>query len=316
MTAIRIVTEKDDFTGGDVVEGRIVLQLDEALPVRGVRVRFIGRERARWDASPGRDLVHQSDEHALFEAEQTLLGRPAMAMGAVIQDALKGLFSKDHYEVIEAGRHELPFAFKLPPSLPGDYESPRGSSIRYEVVGRVDLPLQIDLHATKRLTIHEEGSRHRGTSKTATEKKEFRFEPSAPLQLTARLDRTRFEPGDQALCQLTICNRSSRTIDAVQVAIRQIEDLMVVGLPHENRFDIPVAGVQAPEIPQGQATELEVPFDVPQRLYASITQGKLVNVRYQLAINLDIPWARDLEAVLPIVIHERPGKPSGGGSRS
>lgn len=58
-------------------------------------------------------------------------------------------------------------------------------------------------------------------------------------------------------------------------------------------------------------TTLEVP--IPDKLYASIRLGKSIRVRYELVVELDVAWARDVAVRLPILLIEKPGEPSGGG---
>jgi hypothetical protein len=311
MSSISIRTDKDDYTGGEVVKGAVVLELDEPIPARGVRIRFSGSERALWSAAPGRDQSNYVDLRKLFDTEETLLGKPSLAFGEVIKDALKGIFSKDHYEVIEAGSHDYPFSFELPKGLPGDYESPRGSSIRYELTAYVDVPLRIDLETSKRLTVYEPAAKSDVEPAAAEDSRTFMFEASAPLELTVALDQQHFIAGETAHCRVTICNKSSKSIDGIQLLVRQIEDLVVDGIAHENCFDVPAAQVGDREIARGEPVEIDLDVQLPKQLYASIASGTLVKLRYQWVVKLDIPWARDLEVGVPIVLHEKAGMPSG-----
>ncbi len=311
MSTIRIETNQDDYTGGETIEGKVMLELDEAIPVRGVRIRFEAYERALWSPGPGRDQRNHVDTKTLFDEEKTLFGEPALPLGALVKDALKGIFSRDHFEVLKAGSHSYPFSFELPQSLPGDYESPGGSAIRYELSAYLDIPLRVDISATKRLTVYEPTDAEASKPSAADNQKSFLFESDAPLELGVALDRSDFFPGDAAHCRLTITNPSSKSIDAIGVFVRQIEDLAAEDLPHINHYDIPVAEIADPKVPRGETVTLDVDFELPKHPYATVSQGTLVKVRYELLVNLNIPWARDLEVGVPIVLHEKPGKPSG-----
>ncbi len=129
--------------------------------------------------------------------------------------------------------------------------------------------------------------------------------------MSVALDRQHFVPGESASCHVTVCNKSSKTIEAIHLLVRQIEDLVVDGIAHENSFDVPATKVRDQEVPQGESVDFDVPVELPKHLYASIPSGTLVQVRYQLVVKLDIPWARDLEVGVPLVLHEKAGMPSG-----
>ncbi len=312
MSKITIETEKDDYTGGETVKGKVIVELDEAVPARGVRIHFTGYERAVLPQGVGRNHVNYFETRELFDEEQTLFGKPALELGALIKDALKGIFSKEAFETLKAGTHKYPFTFQLPAKLPGDYESPRGSSIRYELNAYVDIPLRIDLKTTKKLTVYEPYDCDVGETVAADSKKSFMFEADAPLELSMGLERSTYFPGDKGSCRLEIRNESSKTIDAIQLFVRQNELVTAEGIPGHHRFEIPVAEYQEHEVEQGKTAEFKLNFELPADVYATIESAELIKVSYELVANLDIPWAADLETTVPIVFIEKAGAPSGG----
>jgi len=312
MSEIRIETDKDDYCGGEQVKGKVVLDLDSPFPARGVRITFLGQERCFWADGFSRNQTTHLHTHEHVDEAQTLWGQPPLALTEVLRDAVKGIFSKGAFEVVDAGSHEYPFTIDLPEGLPGDYESPRGSSIRYEIFAELDIPLKVDLEVRKRLAVHEKTDAAAGADKPASARASLELEGAAKLKLAAEVERSTFRPGDKASCKVTIENGTAKPINAVKLLVRQVEDLLPRDVVFHNHDDLELAVESQPTIPQNEATELSFDFELPDKLYASIATGKLIKVRYELVVQVDLPWARSPELAVPIVVVEDPGKPSGG----
>ena len=311
MSKISIVTPKNDYTGGEVVEGQIVVELDDPLPVRGVRLRCQGVECARWRNGTGREQLDKEETKVLFDSVQTLFGRPSLAFRDLLKDAVKGVFSKEHYEILDAGAHEYPFVFELPPSLPADYESPRGSRIRYTLTAEVDVPLRVDLTTTTRLTIYEPIDDEPGDPVATSSCKTFLFDAEAPLEVKVALPQGVFFPGDKTRCTVTITNRSQKRIDAINLMVRQTENLAAMGDFMTHHYDVPIADVTEFDRKPGEPVEVQVDVQIPEDLYGTISSSSLVKVSYAMVVNLDVPWALDLQASVPIELREKAGAPSG-----
>ncbi|MBW2458542.1 MAG: arrestin family protein [Deltaproteobacteria bacterium] len=312
MSEIRIETERNDYCGGEQVKGKVVIELDQPLPARGVRVTFLGQERCFWaDGFSRNQTTHLHTKEHVDEA-LTLWGKPPLAITEVLRDAVKGMFSKNAFEVLDAGTHDYPFTFDLPKNLPGDYESRRGSSIRYELHAELDVPLKIDLEVRKRLAVHEKPTTDEAGDEPASARATLELEGAPKLKLAAEVGRSTFRPGDQASCKVTIENGSSKPINGVTLLLRQVEDLVPKDVVFHNHDDFELAKEGQPDISQGEPAELAFDFQLPDKLYATIKAGALVNVRYELVVQVDLPWARSPELAVPIVVVEDPGKPSGG----
>jgi hypothetical protein len=153
MNHIVIETEKTDYTGGDLVNGHFTVHLDEAVPARGIRVRFHGYEKALWTSGTGKNRTTHSQTRHFFNDEVTVFGQEKLSLSELLADAVSGIFSKDRYEILQPGTYEYDFSYTLPFDLPGDFEY-RRSRIAYEINAYVDIPLKIDISATQNLTIY------------------------------------------------------------------------------------------------------------------------------------------------------------------
>lgn len=311
MSKIEIELDQLDFAGGDEVTGRVVLTLDEAMPSRGIRARFEGYERAYWVRGYGKHGSPNWECRVFFDEEKTLHGQPPLSTAEVIQDAIRGIFSKDKYEVLPAGEHAFPFSFRLPEALPGDYESPRASTIRYEITAYVDIPLKVDLKTSRKLTVYESYDRDALAPVQAEASKTFLLDDKAPLDVSLRLDRNLFHPGDELTAIVGIQNASSRTIEKLELVLVQIEELRAQNLTEEERYEMPLADQDAPPIAKDEEKELSITATIPNDLYASITSGELVRVGYALVLRVGVAWGGGLSVELPVVLLEEAGMPSG-----
>lgn len=311
MSKIDIELDKADFTGGDEVTGRVVLSLDEPVPARGIRAHFEGYERAHWVRGYGKNGSPSWETRTFFDEEQTLHGQPPLSSTAVIKDAIRGLFSRDEYEILEVGTHTYPFSFRLPEDLPGDYESPKASTIRYEITAYVDIPLRIDLRTSRRLTIYESYDRDKVLPVHAEASKSFLLHDDAQLDVSLRLDRNMFHPGDPVRVVAEVRNGSPKRLERLRLILVQIEDLRAQERSTQDRFEMPLAEVEAPHQEKNEAREVIITGTIPDDLYASIASSELVRLSYALLLRVDVAWGADLSVELPIVLLEEAGMPSG-----
>lgn len=311
MNTISILLPKTDYTGGETISGSVELMIDEALPARGVHVQSLGLERSHWTEGSGKHRHVHSEERVLFDERQTLWGRPPLSLAELLTDGAKGFFSKGHYEVLEPGTWSLPFTFVLPRDLPGDYISMAKSAIEYEVRAWVDIPLKLDLKTKRSLTMYEGYEGGEPAPVVVQDAKRFLFDSAGPLDLSLALERPLFFVGETISCRLHIQNASSKRVEKAVLSLKQTEYLRADDTGTENECDLCSQEFPEAAVPAGGQGSFVLPFQVPADLYPTVSAGTLIKVKYELQVQLDIPWARDLELHAPILLLERVGVPGG-----
>lgn len=311
MNTISILLPKTDYTGGETISGSVELTIEEALPARGVRVQFRGMEQSHWTEGSGKHRHVHSEERVLFDEEQTLWGRPPLGLAELLADSAKGFFSAGHYEVLEPGAWSLPFTFVLPQELPGDYISMAKSTIEYEVRAWVDIPLKVDLKTKQSLTIYEAYRGGEPAPVMVQDAKRFLFDSAGALDLSVALERQLFFVGETIQCRLHIQNASSKRVEKAILSLKQTEYLRAGDTGTEKECDLGSQEFPEAAVPAGGQGSFVLPFQVPADLYPTVSAGTLIKVRYELKVQLDIPWARDLELLAPILLLERVGVPGG-----
>ncbi len=311
MSNIMIETEKTDYTGGEVVKGRCALHLDEAIPARGIRIKFHGYEHAHWSTGSGKNRRTYSETRHFFEDEETFFGQPPLSMTAVLADVVKGIFSKDQYEILQPGTYEYEFAYQLSPNLPGDFESGGASKIAYEITAYIDMPLKLDISTTNKLTIYETYDRGENKPISANNNKTFLLAADNPLDMSVAIDRNMAFPGEKVYGAIEVTNRSKKNINAITVSLNQIVELKAGRASTTHTSPTQLVKFENPSIPWGEPVKYDLDLTLPDDLYCTIETSQLVHVHYEFDFNLDVPWARDLNVKIPLTILEEAGMPAG-----
>jgi hypothetical protein len=302
MNEIAIKLNKQEFAGGDRVEGEVIVRVDQDTPIRGIRLMLKGYEKASWREGGGKHRHTHSDVKNLFDEEITLQGRPRLGLGELLADSFEGIFSKDSYEVLHAGNYQYPFSYVLPPDLPGDYESSlTNSRIYYGVKAEVDLPLKTDLKAERSLVVHEPPNPGAVQAVTQHQTKKFLLDADAQVEAAVHLDQDTFCLGEMLHCQLEVMNRAPRKeIRAVTLALRQTETAYADGRTHQGETEISRARFDECRFPLKERTARDLELAIPDELYPTIARASLVKLDYELRVTLDIPWAVDAKLSVPV----------------
>lgn len=309
MNQVVIELKRKKFAGGDTVAGRVIVSLEQATAVRGVRLRLYGYEKSSWTEGRGKDSDTYSETRVLVDEELTLHGRDRLGRGALLVDSLHGFFVKDAYQVLPAGNHGYPFSYRLPAELPAAYQSElTDSRIHYGLKAQVDLPLKRDLQAEQRLEVREPSLPVVAQATTARTTKRFLFNSNAATELVMHLDKDVYVPGERVCCRIEVLNRApGKEIRAATLVLRQIETSTANGETNEEVREIVRVKYQPSEFPLKQSATAELGFDLPPELPPTMTLGSLVKLNYALQATLDISWAVDPKLSVPIrLVARRP----------
>jgi hypothetical protein len=315
MNEITIELNQQEYTGGHMIAGEVIVRLDQDTPLRGIRLMLKGYEKASWREGSGKQRHTHSGTHNFFDEQVTLHGRPRLGLGELVADSVKGVFSKEHYEVLRAGSYRYPFSYVLPPDLPGNYESAQTNSrIYYGLKAQVDLPLKFDLQAERPLVVYEPANPAAVQAVTQRLTKKFLFDSDSLVEAAVHLDKDTFAVGEVLHCQLEVTNRApTKEIHAATLALRQIETLEADGRTHEGKTEIVRSRFEECRFPLKERTRVDLDLDLPGDLCPTIALGSLVKLHYELQVTLDIPWAVDAKLSAPIKLVPRRESAEQGG---
>jgi len=107
--------ESQTYLAGSVVEGKVIIDLKQPKTINGrIKIVLSGKAQVRWEAHGGERLIH-SDEQTIFN-------------GMIVH-----LWGTGSETIIAAGKHEFPYRFQLPGSIPSSHEDTYGH-IRYTLI--------------------------------------------------------------------------------------------------------------------------------------------------------------------------------------
>lgn len=315
---ISIELDKTDVCAGETLNGKVKLSVREAIPARGVRLELHGYEMSIRHSGMGRTMSKQSETAVWFDDEITLFGAAQAEMGSLLVDVCKGVFSKDHYPVLEQGEYSYDFSYQLPDRLPGDYESSRGDiAIRYDLHAYVDIPLRVDINTTKKLTVYET-VRHSDDDLAASVHvdKKCLLQRGGHVGLAVGTDRHGYKLGDDIQLTLDIDNKCSMLVECAVISLKQVETVLVHGEAEER--ETLLAQLNCPECkaaPNEKQT-YQLVYHLSSDLYPTIEDGRLIKVSYALKVELEVDFSINPAVEIPIRLYEDPGLPGGEQNQS
>jgi|GEM_PF-1967454 len=310
---ISIELDKSDVTAGETLRGKVVLVTGHDIPARGVRLELKGHESSIRHSGMGRSMNQMRETAVWFEDELTLFGHARTEVGSVLVDAVKGVFARDRYPIIERGEYTYDFHYQLPDTLPGNYESPKGDvAIRYELRAYVDIPLRVDIETTQKLTVYETTS-HADDAAPADLVDDHRcLVPSGGhVLLKAHLDRHAYKLGEDIAVNVDLDNQCTQLVDGLELALELTETVMVHGEAETRHELIAVETFDRCKAAPKEAESYELKYSISPELYPTVDQGKLVKVSYALHVQAVVDLTVDPQIDIPIYLYEQPGQPGG-----
>ncbi|XP_074784108.1 arrestin domain-containing protein 2 isoform X4 [Athene noctua] len=291
------------YCSGEVLRGRVRLELRGALRLRALEVYARGRALAQWleNHSVGLNIVYCD-----YTASQTFLNRRCQ----LIPD-------NGEVTILQAGRHEFPFTFQLPETLATSFEGKHGS-VRYWVKAKLHRPWSTVKKVKKEFTVIEPIDINTPAllaPQAGAKEKLARawYCNRGQVSVTAKIDRKGYTPGEVIPIFAEIDNCTTRAV-VPKAAIIQTQTFIARGTKKQKKSvvtsivgDSIAAGKR--EVWHGRA--LKIPPVGP-----SILQCRIIQVEYSLKVCVDIPGTSKLLLELPLVIGTIPLHPFGSRTSS
>ncbi|XP_063003235.1 arrestin domain-containing protein 2 isoform X2 [Elgaria multicarinata webbii] len=291
------------YRGGELLCGRVVLEVAKALKVRALVVCARGLATAHWleSKSIGMNTVYSD-----YTAYETYLRR-------------RQLLIRDHggVTVLQAGRHEFPFTFQLPDTLATSFEGKHGS-VRYWVKAKLHRPWCSVKRAKKEFTVIEPIDINTPAllaPQAGAKEKLARvwYGSRGQVSVSAKIDRKGYTPGEVIPIFAEIDNCTTRSV-VPKAAIIQTQTFIARGTRKQKKSV--VASMAGDSIAAGKrevwhGRALKIPPVGP-----SILQCRIIHVEYALKVCVDIPGTSKLLLELPLVIGTIPLHPFGSRTSS
>ncbi|XP_053441578.1 arrestin domain-containing protein 2 isoform X2 [Nycticebus coucang] len=300
-----IVGAEPVFSGGQVVVGRVLLELADKARVGALRLHAWGRAHVHWSESRS---AGSSTAYTQSYSERV----EVVSYRATLLPPDTG-----ETTTLPPGRHEFPFSFQLPPTLVTSFEGIHGS-VRYCIKATLHRPWIPAHRARKVFTVIEPVDINTpallAPQAGAREKvaRSWYFNHGL-VSLSAKIDRKGYTPGEVIPIFAEIDNGSTRPV-LPRAAVVQTQTFMARGARKQKRTV--VASLAGEPVGPGhralwQGRALRIPPVGP-----SILHCRVLHVDYTLKVCVDIPGTSKLLLELPLVIGTIPLHPFSSRSSS
>ncbi|XP_016022156.2 arrestin domain-containing protein 2 isoform X1 [Rousettus aegyptiacus] len=293
------------FSGGQVVAGRVLLELAGSARVGALRLRARGRAHVHWTES--RSTGSSTAYTQSYSERVEVLSHSATFLAPDTGETT----------TLPPGRHEFPFSFQLPPTLVTSFEGKHGS-VRYCIKATLHRPWVPARRARKVFTVIEPVDINTPAllaPQAGAREKVARswYSNHGLVSLSAKIDRKGYTPGEVIPVFAEIDNGSTRPV-LPRAAVVQTQTFMARGARKQKRAV--VASLSGEPVGPGrhalwQGRALRIPPVGP-----SILHCRVLHVDYALKVFVDIPGTSKLLLELPLVIGTVPLHPFGSRSSS
>nr|XP_057913667.1 arrestin domain-containing protein 3-like isoform X1 [Doryrhamphus excisus] len=287
------------FSGGELVSGRVLVDVTGDVRVRSLDVTARGVAKVRWTESrnAGANTAYTqnyTEEVEYLHHRDCLIGEDRDEDGV-----------DEGVTLLHAGLHEFAFSFHLPQmALATSFEGKHGS-VRYWVKAELQRPWMLPVKVKKEFIVFEHIDINTPLLLQAPQagSKEKTlccwFCASGPISLSAKIARKGYTPGDSIQIFAEVENCSSRVV-VPKAALYQTQTFFAKGKGKE--IQQLVSNLRGESLAQGKSQSWEGKLLKIPPVSPSILDCPIIRVEYALVVYVDIPGGLNLSLSLPLVI--------------
>ncbi|CAH1233700.1 ARRDC3 [Branchiostoma lanceolatum] len=291
----------DVFQNGQWVCGQVVVNLNEGMKMRGVRLKFHGHAYVHWterhSTGSGKNrrttTRHYSASETYFQHKVTLFGKAEGQSG--------------DNPTLPAGRHVFPFQYQLPQQgLPCSFEGAHGY-VRYYIKGTIDKPWKFD-HTVKRaftvLDMYDLNQEPTALTPMAGQKSKMLCClccASGPIELQVQTDRTAYCPGETVQMRGNIENNANEKVTHVTAKLIQVVSFHATSKSRSSSSTLSKTECQG--CAEGQSSQVQMSLTIPAIPPSSLRYCSIIDIDYALEISGHIDGAHtSMDMTFPIKI--------------
>ncbi|XP_005722471.1 arrestin domain-containing protein 3-like [Pundamilia nyererei] len=278
------INSKNTFTNGDIINGRIIVEVSGETKIQSLIFRGQGRAKVRWTENYG------ENDYRDYWATETYYD--------IKQDILRES-RHDGTEVIGKGRHVYPFLFRIPDGiLPSTYKRARGKIV-HKV--KAELTQSITRKTKAHFTFVSKADMGiPGLLEPQYTCKDKSVLGSGKVSVDVHTTQMGYMQGEALVVTVEINNNSSRTVKP-KFKLYQKHSFFAQGHRTVYTHDILKDKAEAVEASSGRKTVTKV-ITIPGDLPPSILNSHIINLEYMLKVQMKIKCSIDPKLKLPIVI--------------
>jgi len=270
------------FYAGDDLCGVVTLVLKEEKRVNEILLELKGKAKTYWTKHSGKSRQHYTDSEPYF-CEQ-------------FNTEYTHAFGKPHARVLPAGRHEIPFTYRLPAHLPSSFEGEFGH-VRFTCTAILERPWDFDIVCARHFTVV--GIEDLNDNKDARESVSVAnsdfdlltcWRKVGSICVNLRLAKAGYVSGETVLVNAEVRNQSNRALKYSSAKIKQhviyrAKSFMGTEGNKEVSFDLVKedrGAILPHKIERWKDVKLTVP-PVPPKL----VKCKVIDINYSLEFEVD-----------------------------
>jgi len=302
---IILKTDRKVFYPGDEIEGHVFLELCGSMKMASIQIEMQGDIYAEWKTGAGEERREWNEKEKIFEFDKILFGD-----------------KKDNKKEHQSGFMEFPFQFKLPAGIPSsfEYKSTVKSYVRYHLQAKIDRPWKWNHEVTMPLIINQivdinddkfaqavGGENHKEIGCLCM--------VSGVVDMKASVARTGVCPGENIIVNGTFQNTTDKDLDPPKIKLVQEIDFKADGASWEDKNTI-CKWEDSRLLPASTVTWTDQPFFIPPLPPTMTTKKNVIQIKYYMEVEVDIPMALDPTIKLPITIGTVPFRGTYGITKS
>ncbi|KAM9446699.1 arrestin domain-containing protein 3-like isoform 1-T1 [Clarias gariepinus] len=296
------VNDSNTFTNGDIVRGRVVLEVSKEVKIDKLYVKCKGEAKVHWTESNSGDNPDDSysASERYFKLKQVFIWDNSRMEETGATLVTNG---ETYRNLVTPGHHSFPFSFQLPHRpTPSSFKREHGS-ITYVLHARLSRSWKIPKTVVKEFTFvsnrHSRNGAHLMRPLSGSVEKKMRLFTSGNALVRASTDKTGYMPGERIKVETHIENSSSRALKLKFKLEQKLTFIAQSRTKHETK--VIFKAVEDP-IPSRSKKTFTSRLKIPTNLDANITDCNIIKLEYMLKVYLDVPYAKDPEIIFPLVI--------------
>ncbi|KAK6195238.1 hypothetical protein SNE40_000708 [Patella caerulea] len=207
MLQVFVAFSKGVYYPGQLIEGRVIIEVKKETTIRGIDLYFNGAANVRWTETKTLEIKQYTKTRNYFSKHISLL---------------KG------NQTLSAGRSVYPFQYQLPDGIPSSFHGQYGG-VEYRLKCVVDSPFkQVKIIADKKITVIHDldlNTEPHARESPLLEKQmtlSGLYRTPGRINVTFKLDRCGYVPGQSIPIHATVENESSKTLKGSSVCLKQV----------------------------------------------------------------------------------------------
>jgi hypothetical protein len=309
---IQIQPKSSELTPGKSLRVPITVTMEEPLKVRGLHALFLGAEETKanyttYNAATKSMQTHTAVQHIdIVRQAWVLSGNERLGAFGNMADALASLFGGGEHHTLLPGAYAFDVEIQVPPDARATFAGKK-CRVFYELSVQIDVPLAFDVKAMHTFTLHRpqtpppsELARTRYPEDEGRGLLDSWFGPD--LRVEAAVSNNVLRPGDVIEGVFRVDAPQPLECRAINARLVAIERTTAQGHNDAYAHRGPPTRVANPGTIQRSHKQ---DFQLPVWTAAPPTvNGKLFSIDWFVQIELDVPWAKDPQIRVPVIMVE------------